>query len=150
MGRCDAKAPGYFAYERWMLGWLDDSQIYCHDNGEAVVEVKAIETRGGTKAIIVPLDSTSALVIESRRKIGFDQELEKDGVLVYLINTALQSGNGPIQLKPGADNGNELMEDAPMKEGDTYTFQNISVEVLESRGNSDRIRVKVNKISAAE
>ena len=143
MGRCDAKAPGYFAFERWMLGWLDDSQIYCHDDGEAVVDLKAIESTGGLKAIIAPLDSTRALVVESRRKIGFDRNMVKEGALVYVINTRLASGNGPIQVKPGVDKGNDLMDDAPMTKGDTYTFQNVSVEVLEAKVDGDKIRIHV-------
>ena len=144
MGNIESKAPGYFAFERWMLGWLDDTQIYCHNNGEVVIDLEAIENTGGTKAIIVPIDSTTALVVESRRKIGFDQNMVKEGALVYIINTALESGNGPIQVKPGADKGNNFMEDAPMVEGDIYTYRNISVKVLESKVDGDQIQVNVN------
>ena len=143
MGTCDAKAPGYFAFERWMLGWLDDTQIFCHDSGDAIVDITAIEKIGGTKALIVPVDSTTALVIESRRKIGFDHNMIKEGALAYVINTALSGGNGPIQVKPGAENVNNLLEDAPMTAGDTYTFQNISIQVLDSNPDGDKIQVKV-------
>ena len=143
MGRCDAKAPGYFAFERWMLGWLDDSQIYCHETGEAVVDVEALENDGGTKAVIVPVDSTTAVIVESRRKIGFDQPMAKEGALVYVINTLNETGYGPIQVKPGVDKGSELMEEAPMAVGDTYTFRNVSVEVLEASPDGDKVKVVV-------
>lgn len=144
MSRCDAKAPGYFAFERWMLGWIDDSQVYCHEQGEVILDLTAIEIVGGTKAIMVPLDSTSALAVESRREIGLDQPLEKEGALVYVVDTKLESGSGPIRVKPGVDNGNALMEDAPMHAGDTYTYQHVSVKVLESRADGDKIQVIVN------
>ena len=90
MGTSAGNAPGYFAFERWVLGWLDDEQIYCHSEGEVEMEIEAIENKGGTKAIIIPIDSTSALLVESRRKIGFDKKT-REGALVYLVNTSLQA-----------------------------------------------------------
>jgi M6 family metalloprotease-like protein len=143
MGTCDAKAPGYFAYERWILGWLDDSQIYCLEKGQAIIEVDAIETAKGTKAVVVPIDSTRGIMVESRRKIGFDKEIPNEGALVYLVNTALPSGNGPIQVKPGVKSEYEFLQDAPMKKGETYTFENVTIEILESNEQSDKIRVIV-------
>ena len=142
MGTCDAHAPGYFAFERWILGWIDDDQIYCHENGETVVELEAIEKRDGMKAIIVPIDSTTALAIESRRKIGFDEK-SREGALVYLVNTKLPGGSGPIRVKPGVQSAYEFLQDAPMIEGDKYSYKNIVVEVLKSNKNSDEIKVTV-------
>ncbi len=55
MGTQAGNAPGFFAFERWVLGWIDDHQIICHENGETVVELEAIEKVGGTKSIIVPI-----------------------------------------------------------------------------------------------
>ncbi|MEM1321805.1 MAG: hypothetical protein AAGG75_16215, partial [Bacteroidota bacterium] len=143
MGTCDAKAPGYFAFERWVLGWIDDDQIFCHESGEAMIELAPIEKIGGTKAIVVPVDSTTALVVESRRKIGFDKNIPEEGALVYIVNTALPGGSGSIRVKPGVKSDSELLIDAPMTKGDTYTFQNIFVEVLESNKNSDKVKVTV-------
>ncbi|MEM7572740.1 MAG: hypothetical protein AAF433_07560 [Bacteroidota bacterium] len=144
MGTCDAKAPGYFAFERWMLGWIDDHQIYCHDNGEAVVDLTAMEISGGTKAIMVPLSKTTALVIESRRKIGVDHNMVKEGALVYVVDTALEGGSGPIRVKPGVDNGNNLLEEAPMLVGDIYSYQNVSVEVVEANTRGDKLKIKLH------
>lgn len=145
MGTCGAKAPGYFAFERWILGWLDDTQIYCFESGEAIIEIDAIEIAGGTKAIIVPIDSTKAVVIESRRKIGFDKNIPKEGALVYLVNTTLPSGSGPIQVRPGFKSEYEFLQDAPMKKGDNYTFENVTIEILESKKQSDKVKVTVKR-----
>jgi M6 family metalloprotease-like protein len=142
MGTQNGNAPGHFAFERWVLGWIDDHQIFCHKSGEVVIDIEAIENKGGTKALIVPIDSTSALVLESRRKIGFDKRT-REGALVYLVNTSLPGGSGPIQVKPGVKSEYQFLQDAPMVKGDTYTFKNISVEVLESKKNSDKIKVVV-------
>lgn len=142
MGTIDAKSPGFFAFERWMLGWLDDSQIYCHQEGNIIVEVESISNIGGAKALMVPLDSTTVLVVESRRKTGHDKNMSKEGALVYIVNTSLNNGRGPIRVKPGVDNG-DLMEEAPMQKGDTYTYRNVTVEVLESNGGGDKVKVVV-------
>lgn len=143
MGTCDAKAPGYFAYERWILGWIDDTQIYCLQEGEAIIEIDAIETAGGTKAVVVPIDSTRAIAIESRRKIGFDKEMPNDGALVYAVNTALPGGSGPIQVKPRMKSEYEFLQDATMKKGDTYIFENVTIEIIESNKHSDKVKVTV-------
>jgi len=142
MGTSAGNAPGHFAFERWVLGWIDDDQIYCHKAGNVVVEIDALEKPGGTKALIVPIDSTSALVVESRRKIGFDKKT-REGALVYLVNTSLPGGSGPIQVKPGVKSEYEFLQDAPMTKGDTYTYKNISVEVIDANKESDQVKVIV-------
>lgn len=48
-----------FAFERWQLGWLDDSQIFCQPAGEQTLTLTAIELTGGTKAVVVPLKPTN-------------------------------------------------------------------------------------------
>jgi len=146
MGTSAGNAPGYFAFERWVMGWLDDNQIYCHRNGEVEIEIEAIEPKGGTKAIIVPIDSTSALMVESRRKIGFDKKT-REGALGYLVNTALPGGSGPIQVRPGFQSEFQFLQDAPLVKGESYTYKNISVEVLESDAQGDKVRVAVNNIN---
>jgi len=144
MGTQAGNAPGYFAFERWVLGWLDDDQIYCHDSGEISMELQAIEKPGGTKALIVPIDSTSALLVESRRKIGFDNKT-REGALVYIVNTSLPGGSGPIQVRPGFESEFKFLQDAPLAKGESYTYKNISVEVLESKLSSDVVKVMVNE-----
>lgn len=143
MGTSAGNAPGYFAFERWVLGWLDDDQIYCHSEGEVEMEIEAIENKGGTKAIIIPIDSTSALLVESRRKIGFDKKT-REGALVYLVNTSLPGGSGPIQVRPGFESEFQFLQDAPLSKGESYTYKNISVEVLESEASRDKIKLTVN------
>jgi len=142
MGTQAGNAPGYFAFERWVLGWIDDSQIICHEKGEVVVELEAIEKVGGTKAIIIPIDRTTALVIESRRKIGVDVKT-REGALVYLVNTALPGGSGPIQVRPGFKSEYDFLQDAPLIKGDTYTFMNVTIEVVETNKESDKVKVTV-------
>ena len=46
--------------------------------------------------MVVPLTETTALVVESRRRLGYDLRLSKEGALVYKVDTSVLSGEGPI------------------------------------------------------
>jgi hypothetical protein len=69
MGYIAGKAPEPLAYERWLLGWLDENQIVCQQTGDETTTVSAIEEQGGVKAVMVPISPTSAVVVESRRAL---------------------------------------------------------------------------------
>jgi len=140
----EGNALGHFAFKRWVLGWLDNGKIYCHHNREAIIEIEAIENAGGTKAVMVPIDSTSALMVESRRKIGFDKKT-REGALVYLVNTSLPGGSGPIQVRPRFDSEFKFLQDAPKATGDRYTFKNIALEVVESTAKSDKNHIRIER-----
>ncbi len=143
MGDIAAGAPGYFAFERWNLGWLNDNQIYCHESGDIVMEIQQLETEGGIKALVVPLSTKEALVLESRRGVGFDSEIAKEGVLPYVINTTIASGQGTIVVKPGSYSGNRKIN-APMSVNDEYTYRNVQIKVLKRMATSDKVQVIIN------
>ena len=46
--------------------------------------------------MVVPLTETTALVVESRRILGYDSHLSKEGALVYKVDTSVPTGEGPI------------------------------------------------------
>jgi len=63
------------AWNRWILGWLDDDQVACVPISDQPVEVDLVplELNGdteGVRAAIVPLTETGALLIQSHRAIG--------------------------------------------------------------------------------
>src|SRR5207247_1671509 len=47
MGLISGLAPEYFAYERWLLGWLDDAQVSCQQSTDSTVTLTPIEQNGG-------------------------------------------------------------------------------------------------------
>lgn len=142
MGLISGHAPELFAFERWMLGWLDDAQIVCHTEGETTVALSPIEQTGGTKAVVVPTGKTSALVVESRRAIGFDTGLVKEGALVYAVDTATQSGYGPIQVLPILE-GDPKREQSPLAEGESVTRCGVTISNTAGGENGDIVRVTV-------
>ena len=140
MGIQSGRAPGFFAYERWLLGWIDDSQIYCHSEGSITIEIQELATEGGIKALSVPLNSNKAILIESRKKKGFDSSMQKEGALVYVIDTSIPRGQGPLRILQNSNTGS-MKENAPMIAGDIYTYEGVTIEVIESKSSSDIIQV---------
>jgi hypothetical protein len=97
MDHTGSEAPEYLAWERWHAGWIDDEQILCLES-DSVAELTRIEAEGGTKAAIVPVGPTEAVVVESRRAVGYDLALTREGAVVYLVDTSIESGQGPIRV----------------------------------------------------
>lgn len=106
MGLISGRAPEYFAWERWQLGWLDDAQVACVTGPSRQVRLAPVERAGGVKMAIVPTGPASAVVVESRRAEGYDRALPQPGVLVYDVDTRRRSQQGPLRILPdGAPDG---------------------------------------------
>jgi M6 family metalloprotease-like protein len=142
MGDIGGKAPEYFAFERWMLGWLDDNQVVCQLTNEATTTLTAIENKDGTKAVMVPTGPTSAIVIESRRALGYDKKIVKTGALVYMVDTSIASGAGVIQVYPIKKN-DPAFNKAPLAVGESLTVGKVTVTVTEATDTGDTIKVTV-------
>ena len=131
-------APGYMGYSRWILKWLDDSQVACI-NGNTTVALTPIETHGGLKIALVPFDQTRALVIESRRKIGYDIALEREGAVVYIVDTENGfgggSGEGPMEV---LNNAQALLPN------ESLTYENVTITVQEANLTGDIIQIEIN------
>ena len=129
-------AEEMLAWSRWQLGWLDESQVRCIDTASARVTLGPVADPGDAAAMaVVPLSDTEMLVIESRRKIGYDAEeevtfsdgavamlptLAVEGVLVYTVDASVFSGDLPMKL-PG-DEGDNRIDDYPIITGGNRIF----------------------------
>lgn len=142
MGDIAAPSPGMFAFERWMLGWLDDPQISCHGTGTASFALSPIEVAGGPKAVMIPVSPTRVVVVESRRRIGYDVGLVKEGALVYVVDSSIWTGDGPLVVAPGTDTG-PFKDQAPLGVGETFTTDGVTVTVTAAGTEGDTIRVEV-------
>lgn len=128
------EAPEYLAYERWLLGWLDDDQIVCQAD-DRVTALTPIEAEGGTKAVILPIGDSRSLVVESRRALGYDSALQRTGALVYTLDSAIPSGFGPIEV---------TNEGQTLQERESVTVDGYTVTVLASGPNGDTVQVSEN------
>ncbi len=141
MGDIFGHAPELTAFERWMLGWLDDEQVYCLSPGQTVeLTLMAIEQPGGLKALVMPLDESRLLVVESRRQLGFDAAMEEPGALVYIVDASVASGYGPMLVLPQTPQDMRLGQ-ATLQLGDVLDVEQLTVRVLEHGELYDRVQV---------
>ena len=147
MNHVHGDAPEITAWERWLLNFLDDSQIRCVgiSNIDSTHYLTPIEfTDSKPRAVVIPVGETKRLVVESRRSVGYDVGLEArfEGALVYLIDVSKQTGYGPIKIiaKKGATN--PLLYDATLQAGDTVTYENYKITNLASDKSGDTIKVE--------
>jgi M6 family metalloprotease-like protein len=138
----EGNAPGLFAFERWNLGWLEDSQIVCSSAKEISQLVTPVQSAGGIKAVIVPLSRTKALVVESRRAIGLDSKIAKTGALVYIVDSSVQSGYGPVKIYPSSVSTDPRYLQAPRAVGESVTVEGITVSVTSASSAGDTVSIK--------
>ena len=116
MGNINALYPDYFAWDKWRLGWLEDAQVDCISAGKKGVTthtVHALESKSQEiKFVVLKRNETQALVVEARTGGGVDNKGGKAGVVVYAIDTTVETLQGPIRVfteKPlSLDNQTEL------------------------------------------
>lgn len=137
----DGNAPSLFAYERWNLGWLDDSQIVCSTDKEISQLITPVQATGGIKAVIVPLTTTKALVVESRRALGLDRRIAKSGALVYTVDSSVQSGYGPVRVYPSSVTSDPRYLQAPRAPGESVTVEGITVRVTSASNSGDTVLI---------
>lgn len=144
----DSNAPGLLAWERWVLGWIDDEQVTCLPaplTSMARAVVSPIGTAGGPKAVVVAIGPTRALVAEARTATGLDAGIRKEGVLVYTVDSSVESGFGPVRVFP-ADPvdptvGYTTFFEAPRAVGESVEVNGVRVAVVSRDGEGFRIEL---------
>jgi M6 family metalloprotease-like protein len=137
----ESNSPSLLAYERWNLGWLEDSQIKCMNESKTTQLITPVETIGGVKAVMVPISKTKAVVIESRRPLGIDSKLAKSGALVYVVDSTNQSGLGPVKVYPSDVTSDPRYLKAPRAVGEKITIEGVTVTVTQSNESGDTVEV---------
>jgi len=137
----ESNAPSLLAFERWNLGWINDSQINCLKDVKSTILISPVQTSGGVKAVIIPISRTKALVIESRRASGIDKNIAKSGVLVYVVDSSIQSGQGPIKVFPSDVSSDPRYLKAPRALGESVTTEGVTVKVTKSDDSGDTVEI---------
>ena len=136
------------AWNRYLLGWLTDSQINCLNTTEITSTgvtqlLNPIERVNDlTKAVVVRLSSTKILVIESRRNEGFDVLTAlREGTLVYTVDMTIPSikGGWKVQRRPGSTDLE--FTDAALRVGDVITVDGLRIEVISRDQNGDTVTI---------
>jgi len=149
MGNPASPTPEYNAWNRWLLGWLSSRQIICSTARTPITaELTAVGVRGGTKAIVIPVSSHRAVVVESRRPSAYDATEYlgspiESGALVYVVDTSIPTLRGPIRVVPD-DRGDVIFDlaHAPLGPGDTVTSEGLRISVTSADEQTDTVRIE--------
>ena len=143
MGLISGAGQDLFGWEKWILGWLSDDQVVCVNSGVNSALLTPIETAGGTKLFTMPISKTAAIVVESRRAIGYDKNLPKTGPLVYIVDTNIPSGTGTIKVLPIDETDIKKLQ-SPMVVGQVMNYLNYSIKFVSTDSNGDVVEIKKN------
>jgi M6 family metalloprotease-like protein len=133
------QATDLTAWQRRKLDWLAAPQILCgRRTGTSWATLEPLGRRGGAKALFVRTGTTTGLLVENRRRVGNDRGICRSGALVTTVNSAVDSGFGPIKVvggdRLGIGCGYGPRSDAPLGVGQAVTIGRTTVRVLGSQG----------------
>jgi|LauGreSBDMM110SN_4_FD.fasta_scaffold20712_2 M6 family metalloprotease-like protein len=123
------------AWNRYISGWLDDSQIHCLEKvsldvapREFIVEVLGVDSKK-VKAAMVKLSDSKILVLEVRATAGLDKVAPANsGLLIYTVDVSIATimGIAKTHSRPSVS---KTLIDAPLKVGETLTIDGVKVTV---------------------
>jgi M6 family metalloprotease-like protein len=145
-------APEMAAWSRWQLGILQDKQVDCKtDTSTSTHLIRPVAWSGEyQKAVVIPVSENEVIVIESRRRQGYDALLgkESEGAYVYRIDTSAKMYQpdtkkivdvvAPSRVKLGSG----WAMDASLKLGESVTSDGWTITVKETGAFGDVIEVK--------
>jgi len=98
-------AGDFFAWEKWVLGWIPDTDVYCFskDPNDLAVDLASLDALQGIRLVAMPITSTKVLAIEYRKKSTLDFGIVKSGALVYTVDTTKRNFELPIRIVPSEE-----------------------------------------------
>ncbi|MFG2870731.1 M6 family metalloprotease domain-containing protein [Streptomyces sp. NPDC048338] len=144
----------FLGWHKWKLGWLDNDQVGCASGtGTSEHILTPLATAGGPKLAFVPLGERSGYAVEVRTRDGNDEAVCEPGVLIYRVESDVDTGHGPVTVADSdRDSGgctrrpnvHAELSDAPFRPGETFTDRanGIRISVLEEDENGAyRVRI---------
>ncbi|MFF8608896.1 M6 family metalloprotease domain-containing protein [Streptomyces sp. NPDC015346] len=144
----------FLGWHKWKLGWLDDDQIGCASRtGTSEYTLTPLATKGGRKLAFVPLSEQSGYAVEVRTRDGNDEAVCEPGVLIYRVESDVDTGHGPITVSDSdRDSGgctrrpnvHAELSDAPYRPGETFTDRTNGIRITvvdEDDKGAYRVRV---------
>lgn len=138
------------SYEKWLLGFISDSQVQCltslsiSQHWLAPTTVKTTQS----KSLIIPVSSTKLIIAESIRPAGLFYKIPQriQGVLVYEVDLMKDShGMGMKLVLPkirSIFNDPFFLAEAPLKVGEFVVTEGIRVSVVESGTFGDVVKIE--------
>lgn len=162
------------AFERWVMQWLNEEQMKCLENLDiepatqvdinnftiSLVPIEfnqtqalaAAETSNSTspiRMVMIRLDVSRAVVVESRRRTRFDTSQVAEGPLVYVVDTSLDGNQGAIQVLSHRQEWIPWLRKnvtvlVPLEVGNTLEYEGVSVTSVFSSNNVDTVTIRVS------
>jgi M6 family metalloprotease-like protein len=139
--------PELLVWHRFLLGILNDDQIRCVTKQASTTHwlspVAAITDK--PKGVVIPLSSTTAIIIESRRHLGFDINMGKntEGALVYKLDTTVRYGLSPVKIiYPARSVDRDWETDSTLRLGESVTSDGWKITVTETGKFGDVVKVE--------
>ena len=100
MGNTSGSANTFLGLNRWVQGWLNDNDVYCElgEISETKLDLKPLNSNLGTRLYVKQLTSSTAVFAEYRTNTNYDNLGTNSGVLVYLVDFTVPTGQGSIQI----------------------------------------------------
>jgi hypothetical protein len=142
-----SEALEWVSWNKYITGWLADSQINCLDLADITATPKSfiIESLGidsdKSKSVMIPLSDSRILVVEARASAGFDNLPEsRTGLLSYVvdISTKYPSSIGKTQAPNGT---NTDLRFAVLKEGDSLSVDGIRINAGKRTGDDFEVQI---------
>ncbi|MGI9227149.1 MAG: hypothetical protein ACR2H8_06240, partial [Candidatus Nanopelagicaceae bacterium] len=137
-------------WEKLHLGFMRESQFQCKSDTSTSthwIAPSTVQTQE-SKAIVIPISSTKAVLIETLRPGGlfYKHPLQSQGALVYEIDL-LKDGHGmgmKISLPIGRSvvSNQVFMASAPLKQGESTISNGYKITVVESGTFGDVVRIE--------
>jgi M6 family metalloprotease-like protein len=146
-------APEMAAWSRWQLEILQDKQVDCKtDSATSTHLIRPVAWTGDyQKAVVIPVSDNEVIVVESRRRQGYDGLLgkESEGAYVYRIDTSAKMYQPDSKKivdvvapsRATVTQGSWSM-DASLKLGESVTSDGWTITVKETGAYGDVIEVR--------
>jgi M6 family metalloprotease-like protein len=140
------KQADFLSWHRFILGWLDDSQIKCIDTSkpeEYVVKISSLSSNNSqTKMLTIKISETKSLVVESRRSNSLASlDSKYEGILVYTVDQTRKDDLGAFSFlydNPKSVSGRLY---ATMKAGSKISVGKVNLTVLRNDKDGDYVKV---------
>ncbi|MEU6932406.1 M6 family metalloprotease domain-containing protein [Streptomyces sp. 2RAF24] len=144
-------------WHKWKLGWLDNDQVGCASRtGDIEFSLTPLATTGGRKLIFVPLSDKAGYAAEVRTREGNDEAVCQPGVLIYRVDTDVDTGRGPVTVNDSEHgsggctrrpNVHAELSDAPYRPGESFSDRanGIRISVVAEDETTGGYRVRVSR-----
>lgn len=134
MGDIAGAGCEFFAWERFQLGWLEDAHVACAASGTSTLSLSALEAPPGgaqdTKLLLARTGRTTAIAVEVREALGYDTSIPQPGLLMYYLDTSLETGDGPLRVLPWDSKDNVKLHATLATPGASIAQEGVNVTLL--------------------